>query len=95
MVKDVKLSNKQMLSRQPVVRPHPAIAADENDESGDASLPSTANTVQRSTLVEKKEHAINADALLEALSQYSERSAYYLIDDFSFTFEYLFLKLSQ
>lgn len=73
-----KLSNKQMLSRQPVVRPQPAIAANENEEGSDSSLPSTAaDAVQRSTLVQKKEHAINADALLEALSQYSERSAYF------------------
>ena len=68
-----------MLSRQPVVRLQPAIAANENEEGNDASLPSTADAVQRSTQVEKKEHAINADALLEALSQYSERSAYCLI----------------
>jgi hypothetical protein len=65
-----------MLSRQPVVRPHPAIAVNENEEGIDSSLPSTANAVQKKALVEKKEHAINADALLEALSQYSERSAY-------------------
>ena len=79
-VNEVKLSNKQMLSRQPIVRPQPAITANENEEGRDASLlPSTADAVQRSTLVEKKEHAINADTLLEALSQYSERSANILI----------------